>query len=105
MTALRYGRRKGLYCRYEEEDSQRHPEERRAGKESSRLSMTNRLNPVMRGGGGGERERWGERQEKTKGTKKEHDQIVGSYGNEKGREEAQELEKLRVGCRGRGEKS
>lgn len=39
----------GFYCRYEGKYSQRHLEESRVGRESSRLSMSSRLKWAMRG--------------------------------------------------------
>lgn len=42
MTAPRYGWGKGVYCRYEGEHSQRHLEETRAERQSSRLNMASR---------------------------------------------------------------
>ena len=50
MSAPRYGRSEGSYCRYEGEHSQRHLEEFRSRKESSRLNMACRMGQAKRWG-------------------------------------------------------
>lgn len=82
MTAPTYSRRGGFYCRYEGQYGQRGLGEPGAGRESSRLHITSKLNWAMRGARGrgkGEQERKRGRKRKT-GESKRRGEAKRGYG-------------------------